>query len=559
MAAKPMLDGIALQQVQEIDGGQNEIFDQHRVPALEGDFHQDLGRRAARIRLKGVLTGTDAANNLLTLRTKFHAAAPVTFVADIATATKVNRMLIEDLGVRELAGKPMRFEYALTLLEFIGPAQAKAQAPPIRPAAPNPNTGTLRVQAIASGRQAFNVSRATVIVEGAERNNPRVSKILTDRSAHTWAGELPPGLYTIRVAVTEPPMFGASVVHVLPAQSAEVTVALNPGATVARAYPVHFAAGATFVEPAAFPVLQQAAAYAQAHPSEKLLIVGHADAAGDPENKQSISEERARAVFACLTYGNSPKSTLAEWQALRKGGSDGACRGWGAREYQLILQELGYFQGEIGGDPHLTRAVVRDFQLDHGLTVDGIVGNPSWTALNEAYLGRNGLTLGSDRFLSGGWTGLGVQRLARNTRDAWRPNRRVELLFVKPEGRSTNPADWVILPAESESVLLAGSIRLDDGSPCAGLQYILSGPDGEYIDGEQPRGPMRGAPIPGRTAEDGSFAYPGKPKGAGFYTLEVIGPFVARLAGGPRSAAMGTRVVAHLDGSRNLDVILSRR
>jgi len=564
MAAKPMLDGIELQQVQKIDGDQSEIFNQHQVPALEGDFHQDLGRRAARIRLNGVLTGPKAANHLVTLRTKFRAAAPVAFVADIATATKVNRMLIEEMGIRGLAGKPKGYAYALTLVEFIGPAKAKTPVqpslpPPVLPG-PNLNAGNLRVEALAGGQPGFDFRRAVVKVEGVGQNNLGISKMVSERRGHVWVGEgLPPGQYNVRVTVTDPPMSGVRAVQVRAAQSAEVAVPLNPGVTIARAFVVHFSVGSSFVEPAMMPVLRQAATYARAHPFEELLIAGHADAADAAKDKQSISEERARAVSACLTYGNTRRTTLAEWNVLRRGGSGQVHRVWGRREYQLILQELGYFQGQIGGDPHLTDAVVRDFQLDYGLPVDGIVGQATWTALIGAYLNQSGLAIPGDRFVRGSWAGMGVQRLVRNTGDAWRPNRRVELLFVKSGSRSSNPADWEILAAESDSIVVAGSIRLDDGTLCAGLPYVLTAPDGEYMDGEQAWGPGRGNPTPGHTAANGSFRYPAKPKGIGFYTLEIIGPFVARLASEPRSAAKGTRVVARLDGSRNFDVIISRR
>lgn len=129
MPAKPILDTVELQQVEWIEGNQNQILKQHHVPALEGDFLQPLGRRAARIRLQGVLTGSNAAKSLATLRGKFRAAQPVRFVADIATATKVARVLIEEMRIRELAGKPERFEYAITVVEYIAAAAPKATAP----------------------------------------------------------------------------------------------------------------------------------------------------------------------------------------------------------------------------------------------------------------------------------------------------------------------------------------------------------------------------------------------------------------------------------------------
>ena len=130
MPVKPMLDGVELQQVQKILADDEEVVVQHGVPALEGDFLQDLGRRASRVTLVGVMTGPEASDDLKTWREKFRAAEAVSFVADIATATKVDKVLIEELGVRELAGKSERFEYELTLREFLPPPPPETEEPP---------------------------------------------------------------------------------------------------------------------------------------------------------------------------------------------------------------------------------------------------------------------------------------------------------------------------------------------------------------------------------------------------------------------------------------------
>jgi len=115
--ARPMLGDVELQLVQNIEADEDQVLVRHDVPALEGDFLQGLGRRATRLILTGVLTGPEAGEGLKTLRDKFRAAQPVDFVADITTATRVGQVLIEEMGVRELAGKPERFEYAFTLRE----------------------------------------------------------------------------------------------------------------------------------------------------------------------------------------------------------------------------------------------------------------------------------------------------------------------------------------------------------------------------------------------------------------------------------------------------------
>jgi peptidoglycan hydrolase-like protein with peptidoglycan-binding domain len=52
---------------------------------------------------------------------------------------------------------------------------------------------------------------------------------------------------------------------------------------------------------------------------------------------------------------------------------------------QKQLQDLRYFPGKLDGDfGSLTDAAARSFQADHGLEVDGVIGNRTWAALAEA-------------------------------------------------------------------------------------------------------------------------------------------------------------------------------
>ena len=116
--ARPMLGGVELQQVQQLQVDADQVLVQHSVPALEGDLFQGLERRATQITLTGVLTGPQAGEGLKTLRDKFHAAEPIPFVADLTTATRVDQVLIEELTVREQAGTPEQFEIAVSLHEY---------------------------------------------------------------------------------------------------------------------------------------------------------------------------------------------------------------------------------------------------------------------------------------------------------------------------------------------------------------------------------------------------------------------------------------------------------
>src|SRR2546421_847152 len=159
-ASKPMLGDIELQQVQKIEVDEDQVLAQQSVPALEGDFLQRLGRRSTQISLTGVLTGTEAGAGLKTLQEKFRAAAPISFVADIATATKVEKVLIEEMGFRELAGKTAPFEDAITLREFI-PPPAPEHEPPPPPPAPQPSvgTGTLVADAPVAAHPGFDFTK----------------------------------------------------------------------------------------------------------------------------------------------------------------------------------------------------------------------------------------------------------------------------------------------------------------------------------------------------------------------------------------------------------------
>lgn len=123
---RPMLDGIELPQVQEISSYDRRALAEHKPPGMSGSLLQNLGRRPARLVLWGVLTGPEALDNTQKLEDKFRAAKPVPFTADILKDSQVESMLIEDLKLQELAGKPERFAYVLTLREFIKPVEPAA-------------------------------------------------------------------------------------------------------------------------------------------------------------------------------------------------------------------------------------------------------------------------------------------------------------------------------------------------------------------------------------------------------------------------------------------------
>jgi hypothetical protein len=126
---RPMLDDLELPLVQEISSYDRRTLAEHKPPGMSGNFLQNLGRRPTRTVLWGVAAGPDALSFTQKLDEKFRAAKPVPFTADILKDSEIELMLIEDLKIQQLAGKPERFGYLLTLREFIKPVEPEEAAP----------------------------------------------------------------------------------------------------------------------------------------------------------------------------------------------------------------------------------------------------------------------------------------------------------------------------------------------------------------------------------------------------------------------------------------------
>ncbi|MEO1091405.1 MAG: peptidoglycan-binding protein [Pseudomonadota bacterium] len=632
---RPMLGDLALQQAQLIGLEQGQSVTEHEVPGLEGDFLQDLGRVGAAIELVGVQSGPEARDGLDGLREAFRAGDPVSFVADIVSATTVDETLIEHFEISERAGHPDCFGYRFRLREYQPTPQAPSERPidPIDPIDPPlTDDGTLVVHVVKEGDPNFDPSVVEARVTGTQEDGTRVERAMTDRNGNTWTEDpFPAGSFVASAvgrgaAADGTDLDGEVAVEVRSGETTEATIVLRDGAVIALRFLVHFRFDSAFIEPCLKQVIRQVADFAAEHADLKLVVVGHTDLVGSADYNQSLSERRARSAFAMLRFGNDRATSLSEWDALRRLRTPGTLPAvndsWGVREYQQILQDRGFYNGSIDGNhgPR-TDAAVREFQDDNGLAADGAVGDGTWAALVEAYLAADNLSVPDDRFLPNcpdeflRWLGCGEFDPVEDTEDAARPNRRTEFLFVRTtalpsdvpapvtidlpvpgagapgwclnESNTTRrccftqrypgvddkegcTADqprgprWTRSPAEATPVFVVRvRIRFEDGTPYVG-QYVLTAPDGEYMDGEVRRtsGNRRaGTPEPGTTFADGTFTYPDdKRKAPGVFILEVLDDVVARNAGTPLGEAKGPIVCKRLAREGDLfDVVIVDR
>jgi len=123
-----MLDDLELPQVQEAALAERRELVEHRPAELDGGVLQDLGRRPSRFTVSGVAAGPGAAEFLEKLNAKFRDARPVAFNADVGAGAAIDRVMVADLRVEEVAGKPGRWRYLLSLAEHQEPTAAEPTA-----------------------------------------------------------------------------------------------------------------------------------------------------------------------------------------------------------------------------------------------------------------------------------------------------------------------------------------------------------------------------------------------------------------------------------------------
>ena len=137
----------------------------------------------------------------------------------------------------------------------------------------------------------------------------------------------------------------------------------------------------TFLLPTALPAVQKLREiYANNSPGQ-LLVVGHADTTGGQAYNDELSIERAKATIAYL------EDDFQSWLAFY-GASVDAKKRWGKVEDHLMIISMPDFNTKPKGQD-----AVSWYQSTRRLSVDGIAGTDTRTALIQEYMSLDGASL----------------------------------------------------------------------------------------------------------------------------------------------------------------------
>ncbi len=113
----PMLGDISLQYVQRIEQELEGGFIPVRIPGLAGQAMNRTERSSHRIRIRGVLFGESAVDDLESIQLAAANGEELNFAASITDALDIQQVVIDNFKVAEDAGRPGLYEYQLTILE----------------------------------------------------------------------------------------------------------------------------------------------------------------------------------------------------------------------------------------------------------------------------------------------------------------------------------------------------------------------------------------------------------------------------------------------------------
>jgi len=117
MTTTPLLGDWEVPRIQKLRSDEQRRIAELPVPGRAGSLLQDLNKIPAAIEIQGSLFADERSDFLSSVREKFHAGEPLTFVADITEATDIQYVMIESLVVEESSRFPDQIDYLMKLRE----------------------------------------------------------------------------------------------------------------------------------------------------------------------------------------------------------------------------------------------------------------------------------------------------------------------------------------------------------------------------------------------------------------------------------------------------------
>jgi hypothetical protein len=115
---KPLLGDWEIPHIESIGSLERRELVELEVPGRAASLYQDLNAAPTRVVISGSLYGDEDRDSFLEeVRGKFRAGEPVTFVADIVTATEVQYVLIDTLRFEQSAQRPDEISYLIAIRE----------------------------------------------------------------------------------------------------------------------------------------------------------------------------------------------------------------------------------------------------------------------------------------------------------------------------------------------------------------------------------------------------------------------------------------------------------
>jgi len=120
------LAGIRLEHIHKIKTLESTAFVRHRIPGLEGNVVQDIGRDSVQLQIEGIFYGATLQEDMETLRDVYKAREPVDFLAEIIGQAYFGQIILERFQVFQAAKDPDQFNFVLTLAEYVEPPEPEA-------------------------------------------------------------------------------------------------------------------------------------------------------------------------------------------------------------------------------------------------------------------------------------------------------------------------------------------------------------------------------------------------------------------------------------------------